>query len=238
MRAARGAGSHHGPQRRHAQGRRLGGRVSLPFLEATPPPPGAYRLTLLPETDSWLVWTIDALEGELKVEMRQHGYEGCLKALLVFSGLVRPAGQALSYKTHPAGARRDAPCVGPSWPRWRSWPGLHGPCGLPPRAGARATGRTAGGSSSLPSTRTRATSSQSGWTTTTARAPTTLCWWTMGARTTRRCPSGTRSESRGSPTCANASSTCGCTATCCRATTRRGCSPLTSTSLSSPRTPT
>ena len=70
----------------------FGGRVSLPFLETTPPAPGAYRLTLLPETDSWLVWAIDARSGELKVEMRQHGYEGCLKALLVFSGLVRPAG--------------------------------------------------------------------------------------------------------------------------------------------------
>ena len=70
----------------------FGGRVSLPFLETTPPPAGAYRLTLLPETDSWLVWAIDARSGELKVEMRQHGYEGCRKALLVFSGLVRPAG--------------------------------------------------------------------------------------------------------------------------------------------------
>ena len=66
------------------------GRVNLPFLETTPPADGAYRLTLLPETHSWLVWSIDARTKELKVEMRQTGYEGFTKAILVFSSLVRP----------------------------------------------------------------------------------------------------------------------------------------------------
>jgi hypothetical protein len=66
------------------------GRVSLPFLETTPPPDGAVRLTLLPESHSWLVWSMDARSKELKVEMRQTGYEGFTKAVLVFSSLVRP----------------------------------------------------------------------------------------------------------------------------------------------------
>ena len=70
----------------------FGGRVGLPFLETTPPPDGAYRLTLLPETHSWLVWSMDARTKELKVEMRQTGYEGFTKAVLVFSSLVRPEG--------------------------------------------------------------------------------------------------------------------------------------------------
>lgn len=68
------------------------GRVCLPFLETTPPPDGGHRLTLLPETGSWLVWTIDARSKELVVVTRQQGYQGCLQAVLAFASFVRPAG--------------------------------------------------------------------------------------------------------------------------------------------------
>lgn len=63
------------------------GRVTLPFLETTPPPPGVARLALLESTHTWVVYSLSS-KGSPIVHGRWAGYDGFLQAALLFSSKI------------------------------------------------------------------------------------------------------------------------------------------------------
>ena len=62
----------------------FGGRISLPFLETTPPDPGCMRMALLPHKHEWVVYTINA-SGVPTVQLRHPGYDGMRHASVLFA---------------------------------------------------------------------------------------------------------------------------------------------------------
>ena len=59
------------------------GRVSLPFLETTPPPPGVKRLALIPDQKRWVLYKIGK-DGAPHVLCNLRGFEGLCDCLLEF----------------------------------------------------------------------------------------------------------------------------------------------------------
>lgn len=59
------------------------GRVDLPFLETTTPPPFVTRLALIEHTHEWVVFHIDARQRPV-VQLRQRGFAGLQQAVLLF----------------------------------------------------------------------------------------------------------------------------------------------------------
>lgn len=59
------------------------GRVSLPFLETTPPPPGAKRLALIPDQKRWVLYRIGK-DGAPNVLCNLRGFGGLCDCLLEF----------------------------------------------------------------------------------------------------------------------------------------------------------
>ena len=59
------------------------GRVSLPFLETTPPPPGVKRLALIPDQKRWVLYRIGK-DGAPSVLCNLRGFEGLCDCLLEF----------------------------------------------------------------------------------------------------------------------------------------------------------
>lgn len=59
------------------------GRVSLPFLETTPPPSGVKRLALIPDQRRWVLYKIDK-GGAPSVMCNLRGFEGLCDCLLEF----------------------------------------------------------------------------------------------------------------------------------------------------------
>lgn len=59
------------------------GRVSLPFLETTPPPPGVKRLALIPDQKRWVLYRIGK-DGAPHVLCNLRGFEGLCDCLLEF----------------------------------------------------------------------------------------------------------------------------------------------------------
>ena len=59
------------------------GRVSLPFLETTPPPPGVKRLALIPDQKRWVLYRIGK-DGAPNVLCNLRGFEGLCDCLLEF----------------------------------------------------------------------------------------------------------------------------------------------------------
>lgn len=60
------------------------GRVDLPFLETTSPPPGVTRLALIEHTHEWIVYHLTDRQVPV-VQLRQQGFEGLKNAVLLFS---------------------------------------------------------------------------------------------------------------------------------------------------------
>ena len=64
------------------------GRVQLPFLETSQPrDPTALRLALLEHSHEWVVYSMN--RGQANVRLRQHGYDGFIQAILLFSNSVK-----------------------------------------------------------------------------------------------------------------------------------------------------
>ena len=62
----------------------FGGLVQLPFLETVPPPKrNQQRLTLVPTTRSWTLYTLSSA-GKPIVEISQRGFDGLVLCLLCF----------------------------------------------------------------------------------------------------------------------------------------------------------
>lgn len=59
------------------------GRVSLPFFETTPPPPGVKRLALIPDQRRWVLYKIGK-DGAPNVQCNLRGFEGLCDCLLEF----------------------------------------------------------------------------------------------------------------------------------------------------------
>lgn len=59
------------------------GRVSLPFLETTPPPPGVKRLVLIPDQRRWVLYKIGK-DNSPTVLCNLRGFEGMCDCLLEF----------------------------------------------------------------------------------------------------------------------------------------------------------
>ena len=59
------------------------GRVSLPFFETTPPPPGVKRLALIPDQKRWVLYKIGK-DGAPNVQCNLRGFEGLCDCLLEF----------------------------------------------------------------------------------------------------------------------------------------------------------
>ena len=59
------------------------GRVSLPFLETTPPGPGVSRLALIEHTNEWVCYSLSQ-NGTPKVQLRERGLSGLCNAAVVF----------------------------------------------------------------------------------------------------------------------------------------------------------
>ena len=59
------------------------GRVSLPFLETTPPLPGVKRLALIPDQKRWMLYKIGK-DGAPHVLCNLRGFEGLCDCLLEF----------------------------------------------------------------------------------------------------------------------------------------------------------
>lgn len=59
------------------------GRVSLPFFETTPPPPGVKRLALIPDQRRWVLYKIGK-DGAPNVLCNLRGFEGLCDCLLEF----------------------------------------------------------------------------------------------------------------------------------------------------------
>jgi len=59
------------------------GRVSLPFFETTPPPPGVKRLALIPDQKRWVLYKIGK-DGAPNVQCSLRGFEGLCDCLLEF----------------------------------------------------------------------------------------------------------------------------------------------------------
>lgn len=59
------------------------GRVSLPFLETTPPPPGVKRLALIPDQRRWVLYKIGK-DNAPNVLCNLRGFEGLCDCLLEF----------------------------------------------------------------------------------------------------------------------------------------------------------
>ncbi len=59
------------------------GRVSLPFFETTPPPPGVKRLALIPDQKRWVLYRIGK-DGAPNVLCNLRGFEGLCDCLLEF----------------------------------------------------------------------------------------------------------------------------------------------------------
>lgn len=66
------------------KGNAFGGRVSLPFLDGPPPLPSVTRLTLLPESNEWVVYSL-SVNGKPKVKCKKAGYAGFCEGLLLLS---------------------------------------------------------------------------------------------------------------------------------------------------------
>ena len=66
------------------KGNAFGGRVSLSFLDGPSPPPSVTRLTLLPETNEWVVYSLNS-RGKPNVKCRKSGYTGFCECLLLVS---------------------------------------------------------------------------------------------------------------------------------------------------------
>jgi hypothetical protein len=62
----------------------FGGRVTLPFLETSPPPPGVSRLGFVPHRNEWLVYSIDR-KGAPTVQLKHTGFEGLCVAVLALT---------------------------------------------------------------------------------------------------------------------------------------------------------
>ena len=64
------------------------GRVQLPFLETSQPrEPSAMRLALVEHSHEWIVYSMN--RGQANVRLRQHGYDGFIQAILLFSNSVK-----------------------------------------------------------------------------------------------------------------------------------------------------
>lgn len=59
------------------------GRVDLPFLETTTPPPYVSRLALIEHSNEWVVYHITDKQQPV-VQLRQQGFEGLKQAVLLF----------------------------------------------------------------------------------------------------------------------------------------------------------
>ena len=59
------------------------GRISLPFFETTPPPPGVKRLALIPDQRRWVLYKIGK-DGAPNVQCNLRGFEGLCDCLLEF----------------------------------------------------------------------------------------------------------------------------------------------------------
>ena len=59
------------------------GRVTLPFLETTPPGPGVARMALIEHTHEWIVYSL-GFNGQPIVHLRQRGYDGLCQAAVLF----------------------------------------------------------------------------------------------------------------------------------------------------------
>lgn len=63
------------------------GRVSLPFLETPTPLPGVKRMALIPDTNVWIVYSIDKRQ-QLHIHLRQNGFEGMCDAVLMLAASI------------------------------------------------------------------------------------------------------------------------------------------------------
>jgi len=59
------------------------GRVSLPFFETTPPPPGVKRLALIPDQKRWVLYKIGK-DNAPNVLCNLRGFEGLCDCVLEF----------------------------------------------------------------------------------------------------------------------------------------------------------
>jgi hypothetical protein len=69
------------------KGAAFGGRVQLPFLSPPPPTDGSSVLSLLPASNTWVVFSI--VHDRPRVRMRAHGVDGFFACALLFSKSLR-----------------------------------------------------------------------------------------------------------------------------------------------------
>jgi hypothetical protein len=70
------------------KGNAFAGRVGLPFVDCTPPPPGVLRLGLVSSTGDWVVYKTNS-SGKPRVTCRSTGFDGFCECVLLFSQSVR-----------------------------------------------------------------------------------------------------------------------------------------------------